>query len=410
MVYRHCFLDMNAFFASVEQQERVELRGKPIIVVPVAAETTCAIAASLEARKWGIRTGTSVKEARKLCAGVKVVPARPAIYLQYHHGIVEVLERHFVDVKPLSVDEMVGTVGRFERGYEKEERLGRTIKREVRERLGEQMTCSVGIAENVFLAKVAAETMKPDGLVIWQNDEAEEMLCRLALMDLPGIGRRMAARLEQAGIQTVHELVTADRLALRRAWGSVVGERWYEMLRGSQIADYGMYETGVKKSVGHSHVLPPEFRTQEGVRLIAMRLFSKCMKRLRRYGQAASDIDVRIGYKNPNTHVSYSWKRGSKKHRHANDEISWGQILRPMVESIPKAKAGFVPCSAAVTFSGLIACQDMNLCLFDDPIERTHLCNTMDALNELYGHVLDVASVFWVRDQAPKRIPFGQVH
>jgi len=410
VVSRHCFLDMNAFFASVEQQERAELRGKPIIVVPLEVETTCAIAASVEARKWGIKTGTSVKAARKACPGVKVVSARPAVYLEYHRGIVEVLERHFVDVKPLSVDEMVGTIGRFERGFEKEERLGRTIKREIRERLGEQMTCSVGVAENVFLAKVAAGTMKPNGLVIWQNDEAEKMLSRLALMDLPGIGLRMAARLERAEIRTVRDLVAADRWALRRAWGGVVGERWYEMLRGSQVADYGMYETGVRKSVGHSHVLPPEFRTAMGVQQITMRLFSKCMKRLRRCGQAASDIEVRVGYKNLETHVAYSWKRSSKKHRHANDEITWGQILRPMVESIPKARAGYVPCSAAVTFSGLIACADMNLCLFDDPIGRTHLCNTMDALNELYGHVLDVASVFWVRDQAPQRIPFGVVH
>jgi DNA polymerase IV len=407
---RCCFLDMNAFFASVEQQERTELRGKPIIVAPIEAETTCAIAASYEAKAWGIKTGTSVKTARKLCPGVKVIPARPQLYLEYHRGILEVLERHFVDVKPLSVDEMACVVGRFDRGGDKEERLARQVKQDIRERLGAQMTCSVGVAPNVFLAKVAAETKKPDGLTLWQTDaDVEAGLCALALMDLPGIGRRMAARLERAGIETTAQLLAADRIDLRRAWGSIVGERWYEMLRGSVLADYGMYEGGVKKSVSHSHVLPPEFRTMEGVKLITMRLFSKCMKRLRRYGQAASDVEVRIGYKHPETHSTHIWKRGSKKHRHANDELTWGQILRPIVDKIPSPKPQYVPCNAAVTFSGLIACQDMNLSLFDDPMERTFLCSTMDALNELYGHVVDVASVFWVREQAPKRIPFGQL-
>lgn len=408
---RCCFLDMNSFFASVEQQERVELRGKPVIVAPIEAETTCAIAASAEAKAWGIKTGTSVKMARKLCPGVKVIPARPAVYLEYHRGILEVLERHFVEVKPLSVDEMACVVGRFDRGFEKEERLAQQMKQDIRERLGEQMTCSVGVAPNVFLAKVAAECKKPDGLTIWQNDtDVKAGLCALALMDLPGIGKRMAARLERAGIETTAQLLEADRVELRRAWGSVVGERWFEMLRGSVVADYGMHDTGVRKSVSHSHVLPPEFRTMEGARAITMRLFSKCMKRLRRYGQAASDVEVRVAYKNPETHVTRIWKRSSKKHRHANDDLTWAQILREIVDKIPSPKKPFVPCQAAVTFSGLIACQDMNLSLFDDPMERTRLCSTMDALNELYGHVVDVASVFWVRDQAPKRIPFGQIH
>src|SRR6185369_9811237 len=182
---RYLFIDMNAFFASVEQQERPELRGKPIIVAPVMTDSTCAIASSYEAKPFGIRTGTMVKDAKRLCPELVVVEGRPKLYRQYHDGIVEVLNAHFVEVKPLSVDEMACPVSRFYAGREAEERMARRVKQNLYDRLGACLRASIGIAPNVFLAKVGSDMQKPDGLTILDETNLPGALFGLELLALP---------------------------------------------------------------------------------------------------------------------------------------------------------------------------------------------------------------------------------
>src|SRR3989442_12754391 len=145
---RFLFIDMNAFFASVEQQERPELRGRPVVVAPVMADSTCAIAASYEAKAFGVHTLTSVKDAKRLCPDIQIVGARPRLYQQYHQRIVEVLNDHFVTVKVLSVDEMACLVSRYCAGAEAERKLGLRVKLDLYRRLGECMQCSTGVAGN----------------------------------------------------------------------------------------------------------------------------------------------------------------------------------------------------------------------------------------------------------------------
>src|SRR5579871_6885473 len=214
------FADMNAFFASCEQQERPELRGKPMIVVPYAnMETTCAIAASYEAKALGIKTGTRVKAARKVCPQLEVVEARPQVYLDYHTALLDVLNAHFVSIQVLSVDEMACRISCLHTTTEAETRLARQVKADIYHRLGEGMHCSVGIGPNVFLAKVAGDRQKPCGLTVWSNEDLPDALFDLQLLDLPGIANRMLLRLEAHGIRTVRQLYEADSLALKRAWG-----------------------------------------------------------------------------------------------------------------------------------------------------------------------------------------------
>ena len=436
------FVDMNSFFASVEQQERKELRGRPIIVAPLLADSTCAIAASYEARAWGIKTGTPVRKAKMICPELEVVEARPKVYMEYHGRIVETLEGLFTGVKVLSVDEMACEVGRLQRG--KEEALGQEIKRRFRVSLGEMMRCSVGIAPNVFLAKVASEMEKPDGFTMLRGEDLPGRLFDLHLLDLPGIGMNMATRLERHGIRTVRQLWECSPAELRAAWGSVVGERWWYMLRGSREADYGAYLPEVRKSVGHSHVLPPEFRTNTGAKAILMRLFSKCLKRLRQYGQMAGSVQVQAVYAPnppapfPNTLVPRreggdvsvsqrseisnafatfrgkrerpcSWRKVSRKHLPANDELTWVKIVRPLVEALPEAREGFQLKQVMITFGDLILSRDVNLSLFEDGEVKARLSETMDRLNGKEGNKLDVASVYWLRGEAPERIAFGKM-
>ena len=408
MMNGYFFVDMNSFFASVEQQERKELRGRPVIVAPLLSDSTCAIAASAEAKSLGIGTGTPIRKAKRICPEIRVVEARPKVYLDYHAAILEELDAIFTSVKPLSVDEMACRVGRIHGGRERE--LCLLVKERFRKRLGEMMSCSTGVAPNVFLAKVAAEMQKPDGLTILREADLPGTLFGLHLLDLPGIGPRMATRLERSGIRTVAQLYAASAADLRMAWGSVVGARWWYMLRGSLEADYGAYLPEVRKSVGHSHVLPPEFRTVEGGKAILMRLFSKALERLRKYGQLAGSVQVQALYRGDRSGEMYTWRAARRKCLHANDGVTWSKSVCPLVERMPAPRLGFHLKWVGITFSDLLLKRDVNLSLFDDAERQANLGATLDAINAKCAGKVGMGSGYLLRDEAPVRIAFGQVH
>jgi DNA polymerase-4 len=415
---RTLFLDMNAFYCSVEQQECDAYRDKPLIVVPVHTEATCAIAANYEAKRYGIRTGTSVPLARIACRDIQIVEARPELYLQYHYRLVNLLQRHFANVKVLSVDEMACRIPLLYKSLYEEERLAHRVKAEVAAELGPYLRCSIGIGPNVFLAKVASDRQKPDGLTLWNEDNLPEALFPLKLGDLPGIGAAMKRRLAECGIVSVEGLWNASPLDLRRAWKSVLGERWYYMLRGSQEADYQpAQQSAVKKSVGHSNVLAPEHRTLAGARQILLELFSRALQRLRAYGQAAGAVQITIKYRN--LYVAQRigrrtfagpegvWQRSSRKHLHANDEATWLKVIRPMLEAMPNLTPAAEPSFVSITFSDLKAVQDLNLSLFEDVEKQQRLAQVIDDLNRKRDGAVQLAGLHRSHAQAPKRIPYG---
>jgi DNA polymerase-4 len=163
---RWLVLDLNSFFASCEQQENPDLRGKPIIVVPTMAETTCAIAASYPAKAFGIKTGTLVWEARRLCPDVKLVQAHHQLYVDYHHRILTVIDKHIPVEEVMSIDEVACRLDRKQQDPEIAQKLAHSIKREIQSQVGECLTSSIGISANVLLAKMASNMQKPDGLTI----------------------------------------------------------------------------------------------------------------------------------------------------------------------------------------------------------------------------------------------------
>src|SRR5579875_436029 len=231
------FLDLNSYFASVEQQLRPELRNRPIAVVPVKAETTCAIAASYEAKAYGVRTGTQVAEARRLCPGIVLVEARHEIYVEYHKRIVEAVERCVPVSAVCSIDEMACRLLGREQPLRHALELAREVKTAIRRHVGETLRCSIGLAPNRYLSKVASDMDKPDGLVALTPDILDAALRRLTPRDLPGVGARMEKRLHAAGIHTMDQLLALDRDGMRRAWGSVNGEKLWHWLRGEDFQD-----------------------------------------------------------------------------------------------------------------------------------------------------------------------------
>ncbi len=272
------YVDFNSYFASIEQQMHPVLRGKPVAVIPVETEATSAIAASYEAKAYGIRTGTPVYEARKLCPDLICVLARHDHYVRYHHLLIEEIDRHIPVTDVCSIDEMACKLMRNECAPEQAIQIAHKIKAGIAKNVGEYIRCSIGIAPNRYLAKIATDLKKPDGLTILSPQDLPERLYELDLRDLPGIGPRMETRLHQAGIRTMRQLMALPPKQMRAVWGNLWGEKIWYMLRGIQIDP----EKSDRHSIGHSQVLSPEHRPPDHARIVARRLMIKTAARLRR--------------------------------------------------------------------------------------------------------------------------------
>ena len=165
------FLDLNSYFASVEQQECPALRGKPVAVVPMMTDSSCAIAASYEAKACGIKTGTKIYEAKRMCPDLTCVLARHDVYVDYHHRIFGEVANYLPVSEVCSVDEGACLLLGKERDPDNAVALAETIKRALRDHIGHAITCSIGIAPNRFLGKVASDMQKPDGLIVLKPED-----------------------------------------------------------------------------------------------------------------------------------------------------------------------------------------------------------------------------------------------
>ncbi len=284
------YLDMNSYFASVEQQIQPQLRGKPVAVVPVESDATCAIAASYEAKAYGVKTGTKIYEAKKMCPGLICVPARHDAYVEYHDRFLKSIDRLIPVHTVYSIDEVACELQGVQCTPEGGVALARAIKTQLQQDIGAYIRCSIGLSSNRLLAKIAAETEKPDGLVIMAPDGLCDALEDKPLTTLPGIGAGMEARLSKAGIWSIDQLIALSPKHMRTLWGGVGGERYYYSLRGVQLPE----QETQKRTVGHSHVLDPNWRPREMACYVARRLTLKAASRLRRFELEASKLTLSL--------------------------------------------------------------------------------------------------------------------
>jgi DNA polymerase-4 len=420
---------MNSYFASVEQDARPELRGRPVAIVPMMADTTCCIAASYEAKAHGVKTGTIVGEAKRICPGLVLVEARHELYVDYHHRIVEAVESCLPVTAVLSVDEMACRLMGRERPLLAALELGRQVKRRILDKVGPMMRSSVGLATNRYLAKLASDMEKPNGLVALTADILPEALRQLTLRDLPGIGARTEKRLNEKGIRTMEELLALNCEQAGQVWGSVWGERLWHWLQGE---DFDLSETGHLKSLGHQHVLAPEMRTLERAWAVAHKLLHKAGLRLRAGGLWTSGIGLSIGFiaprgeKPPVSHPSDGdlspgtpanrfgaprrrWK-GELRLSECQDDQTLIAALHLLWESRPSGQDLEHPYFIGVHLFGLVPDRLHTLNLFDgseDGQSRARLQAAVDALNNKYGlSTLAPATMLTAFKAAPTRIAF----
>jgi len=393
------YVDFNSYFASVEQQLRPELRSKPIGVLPVMADTTCCIAASYEAKAFGVKTGTLVKEARKLCPDIQFVEARPAAYIEYHHRLVDVVESCTHVERTLSIDEMVCMLTGSQQKRENAVALAQRIKRAIAQHSGSQIRCSIGIAPNIFLAKVASDMQKPDGCVVIETTDLPDCLYGLDLRDLCGIGKRMEQRLNRHGISTVRELCTASRERLRLAWGGVEGERMHDKLRGMEMPE----RPSSRRSLGHSHVLPPELRSRDAALSVVHRLLQKAAMRLRSYGLVTASLRVKVKFTNRT-----DWE----KEIPCASTCDTLQLIHALGQTWQEYPAGkCVPMAVGISFDKLSTPAEQPLSLFDDATPRhDKLSAVVDAMNLRYGkNTLYFGGAHQALSNAPMRIAFTHI-
>lgn len=396
-------LDLNAYFASCEQQERPELRGKPIGVAPLMAETTCCIAASYAAKKFGVKTGTMVAEARRLCPGIQIIEARPPLYVDYHERIKTCVDKIVPIEAVTSIDEVICDLPAGHKTPEKAVALAKVLKAAMAKEVGEMMTCSIGIAPNAWLAKVASDMVKPDGLVLIEKHDLPHILHGLGLRDLTGIGPSMEARLHRARIFTVQQLCAASKPELRRAWGSVEGEIMFERLRGAPVP---LTESD-RVTLGHSHVLPPAKRNDVDAHSIIHRMLQKAAMRLRRLDLVCSHLQVSVRFIGKLGREQWGT---DARFNHTDDTLELTHHLDALWRGYPGSTAARAPMHVGVVLSGLIEARHQTIPIFESGRPHAPLMKAVDKLNLRYGKsTLYFGSAHKGRDHAPMRIAFTRI-
>jgi len=376
------YIDFDAFFASAEKQLRPELRDRPVGVIPMKSRHTSMIAVCYTAKKFGIKRGTGVEEARKLCPNIALPTARHDEYVKLHHRILKVIDRHVPVRKVWSVDEMeCALIGRERR---EAPRIAAAIRASFKREIGPYVTPSIGLAPNQFLAKVAAEMDKPNGFTMLRPEDLPGPLFDLPLTDLPGISSNMYTRLGRAGVFTVEDLWNLSPKHARSIWHSVEGERMWAQLRGFAVA---RPETE-RRMFGHGWVLSNDWRRPVKAYDCIRLLTAKAARRLRREGYSASRLGVSLS-----STTGQRWS-GETRFAHARDDYTFlTQMTGLYWHGVHALGAGRLK-KLSVMLSGIAAEGSVAGDLFEQAEARTErarwekITDAMDSLNAKHGACL----------------------
>lgn len=394
---RILFVDMNSFFASVEQQFRPELRKRPVAVAAVDVGSTCCIAVSPEAKDLGVRRGMPVWQAKQHPSLI-VVEARPALYVQVHHALVAAVDSCLPVQSVESIDELYCRLAPHHAEPSQAIAVARRVKQAIYDRAGGCLRCSIGLAPNALLAKVASDMRKPDGLVVIDDRDLPQALFPLNLDDLPGIGQGMLHRLHAAGVTTIEQFCQLTELQMKRLWGGIVGQRWWHWLRGHDLGE----RLTRRSSVGNSHVLPPDLRNEDGARTVLLRLIHKAAARLRRMNYWAGRMEVSVSF----TFLEAGWS-GSIGLGLCQDTLTMIEAFYDLWRRRPPGRR---PTQVAVTLYDLVPNSAASQPLFLADRQRRSLSRAIDQVNDKFGaNAVYFAGIHDVRQAAPTRIAFRQI-
>lgn len=271
-------LDMNAFFASVEQRDNPNLRDKPVGITN-GAQGTCLITASYEARAYGVKTGMRLKEALTLCPHLIAMPGRPRRYAEISETIMEALTSITPDIEIFSVDEAFLDITHCQRLWGNPETIGLMVKQKVEEVCG--LPCSIGVSGDKTTAKYAAELIKPNGMVIIPPWEAKQHLINVPVNKLCGIGPGITKFLASYNVHTCGDMEKIPISILAKRFGNLGRRMWY-MCQGMD-PDPVVTTVAAPKSMGHGKIMPPNSRDRTLLLIYLRHMAEKIAARLRRH-------------------------------------------------------------------------------------------------------------------------------
>lgn len=388
-------LDLNSCFATIEQQANPLLRGKPVAVAAYTTPAGCIIAPSVEAKRYGIKVGMRVGDGKLLCPNLVVLSPDPWKYRDVHCKLRSLLADYAEKVIPKSIDEFV-----FKPTCPPEAILAKAgeIKQRIKSEIGEAITVSVGIGPNRFLAKVASNLHKPDGLDEINKDNFLKVYSSLSLTDLCGIKARNMLRLNSMGIFSVLDFFKAPLWKLKAAFESIAGYYWHLRLHGWEIDD----AIFARRSYGNSYALPKPFEKPEDLSPILQKLVVKMSSRLRKAGYKTKGIHLAISYRDGSF-----WHRGQKTFKVLFDSRDiYKRAYGLLLESPYKKPVREI----AVSCFNLTKDNLLQLDFFEDMEKKTNLVEAVDGINERWGNfVLTPASMLGTDKFVPDRIAFGGV-
>lgn len=381
------YLDFDGFFASVEQQCRPALRGRPVGVIPFAAATnSCVIACSREAKAFGVKNVMAIREAREVCPDIVLVPQSPDLYRRAHNALISEITAVLPIDAVKSIDELTCRLSPAQRSDPLA--LGRKIKDRIRKYIGPYITCSIGFAANRQLAKIACKVGKRadgrygDGNCLWHPRDMPGPLLQLSLQDIPGIGGRMERKLHRCGIFSVADLLATQPKHARKIWGNVTGERLWYALHGYDIQT----PPSGRSMYGHSRVLPPDHRSIDNARAASRLLLVKAARRLRRDGWNAGRLWLSLDIRDGGTFRAVPLPA-----------VRDDQIILSALDELWADLRGALPCSVRIFCVGVALAditraseRQLDILLDDDKQRRRWEAATeaVDRLNAKYGKTL----------------------
>lgn len=393
-------IDYDSFFASVEQQANPFIRNKPVIVTGSSIRRGIACAASKEAKKLGIKTATPVFKAKQICPNIIVVKGDGTKYTYIHKQSLKIFNKYTDLVEPFSIDEAFLDVSDTLKFFGSIENVANSIKKDIKNKFGEYITCSIGVAPNKLIAKLVSEINKPNGLFIANEKNLEKILQNISLRDFCGIGHKIEIKLNKLGVYNVSDLQKIDINILYNEFGNVSGSFLKNASLGISYDNVSHISKKRKpKSISHQHTLYKNTKNKKIIKSNITRLATMVVSRLRKHNMKTSKVSLWIRDSNK---ISYGENISISRYIDTNYEIF--KIVNILFDKLYiKIKTKEIRL-VAIGLSDLKEKNNISNTLFIEDVIQERLNQTIDDINNRFGRFTIVQANTLLADTTKTKI------
>lgn len=397
-------IDLNSCFATVEQQSRPSLRGKPLGVTNRITKNCCVVAASIEAKALGIKVGMGRMEAEQICPDFIMLETDPPKYHWAYQNLMRIMKSYSPNVRMKSIDEgLIDFHGLPERDLVE---VGHEIKARLKTDLGCWMRCNVGIAPNRFGAKLAAGLHKPDGLDVISHENLRGIYSQLNLKDLPGIANKLSLRLMQNGINSPLEFLDADNQLLRKQVfrSTVMGTQWYQRLRGFEVDDFATRQG----QVGRQFVLDKRTNDDDEILSRMQYLCQTTAMKLRYSGLDARGMSVWLAFQKAPTFGNGTPEGFWQNRKMFDTAVFSDQDVFARAKQLFLERPRRTVTAIGMTTYGLTPTTRSQATFLPENIKTDDLMVALDDANTRYGNfTVTYADALAGKQLIKQKIPFG---